>query len=426
MIVHYFENNNRNVHGTAKKFNIQPKQLRDWSNKKGTLLTTAPHISEKRANGNAITRKIITNKTILLSKSPEFLANNPGNAGFKFSPKWLDGFLGKYDLSEHCRTTVVQQLPSDLIEKQNIFLSYVMYLRIHNKYELKYIGNMDETPMWFDLPSNTTINQKGAKMVNIRMTDYEQSSFTVILACMADDSFRGHIVDSVKNRLVKKNTNMAVIFGGCTSKLQPLDVVINKNFKSKVRDRYNNWMISNIHAFTLTGKIKRPSYSTVTTWVKESWDEISEDLIQRSFKSCGISTNLDGSEDDCIGDHDSLLDRDNKMIENSDDSTDENYEEYAEEVDYENKWNIEVDQKEDQEEDNDENEGKGEDSGNYNYQDSDDEEIRHRLKKLNKIYKMETDNEEISVGIREQEQDTKQILLRSLVSNLLIEAILEV
>jgi hypothetical protein len=36
------------------------------------------------------------------------------------------------------------------------------------------------------LPSNTTINQKGAKMVSIRTTGHERSSFTVILACMAD------------------------------------------------------------------------------------------------------------------------------------------------------------------------------------------------------------------------------------------------
>jgi hypothetical protein len=171
-----------------------------------------------------------------------------------------------------------------------------MYLRIHNKYEIKYMGNMDEMPMWFDLPSNTTINQKGAKTVSIRTTGHEWSSFTVILACMANgtklpavcifklknvlketfphdiyiranekvwvneqemlwwvenvwtsknhfgnlrsmlilDSFCGHIVNSVKNRLVEKNTNIAVIPGGCTSKLQPLDVAINKSFKSKV------------------------------------------------------------------------------------------------------------------------------------------------------------------------------------------------
>ncbi|CAB4430269.1 unnamed protein product [Rhizophagus irregularis] len=143
IIVHYYENNNRSIHGTTKIFDIQPKQLRDWKNKKGTLLTTASHvaklhqgkparypkleddlfawISEKKANENAVTQKLITNKAISLSKSPESLANNPDIVGFKFSNKWLDGFLGRYDLSERCRTTVAQQLPSDLIEKQNIF-----------------------------------------------------------------------------------------------------------------------------------------------------------------------------------------------------------------------------------------------------------------------------------------------------------------
>jgi len=43
-------------------------------------------------------------------------------------------------------------------------------------------------------------------------------------------------------------------------------------------------MISNIHAFTPTGKIKRPSYSTVATWVKESWDEVDETLSEDLLK----------------------------------------------------------------------------------------------------------------------------------------------
>src|SRR6266542_7090173 len=63
-----------------------------------------------------------------------------------------------------------------------------MYLRIHNKYLLKYIANMDETPIRFDLPSNTTINQKGTKTVNIHTTDHKHISFTVVLGCMADST----------------------------------------------------------------------------------------------------------------------------------------------------------------------------------------------------------------------------------------------
>jgi hypothetical protein len=144
-------------------------------------------------------------------------------------------------------------------------------------------------------------------------------------------------------------------------------------------------MISNIHAFTLMGKIKRPSYSTIATWVKESWDKVDEDLIQRSFKSCGILTNIDGLKDDCIFDDNSLLDKNNEVLENFDNSTDENYEEYPEETNYENKWDIKVGQKED----NDKSESEEEaGDANYNYQDSDDEEMRHRLDELRKIYKV--------------------------------------
>jgi 5-formaminoimidazole-4-carboxamide-1-beta-D-ribofuranosyl 5'-monophosphate synthetase len=46
------------------------------------------------------------------------------------------------------------------------------------------------------------------------------------------DSFRAHLTDAVKKELRKKNVVQAVIPGGCTSKLQPLDVSINKPFKA--------------------------------------------------------------------------------------------------------------------------------------------------------------------------------------------------
>ena len=114
MVINFLENNNGNVHGTAKKFNIESKQVHDWSKKKEKMLETAPHvlkvhpgkftkysnleddlfswIIEKRENRNAVTRKLITCKAISLSKNREVLLNNPGIAGFKFSSKWLDGF----------------------------------------------------------------------------------------------------------------------------------------------------------------------------------------------------------------------------------------------------------------------------------------------------------------------------------------------
>ena len=48
------------------------------------------------------------------------------------------------------------------------------------------------------------------------------------------NSFHDHTISFVINKLVEKNTNIAIIPGGCTSKLQLLDNAVNKSFKSKV------------------------------------------------------------------------------------------------------------------------------------------------------------------------------------------------
>lgn len=164
-------------------------------------------------------------------------------------------------------------------------------------------------------------------------------------------------------------------------------------------------MLANDHAFTATGKIKRPSYSTVATWVKESWDDVSVDLIKKSFKCCGVSTKLDGSEDNQLFDYDKVLDSDEEI------EGPEGNEEYPEEDYHENDWNIgnrpsEINDKVD-DEDSDENgesvvdnrrkekgqdkgKGKGKEKENETedeYSSSDDEDIRRIEVELKKKYK---------------------------------------
>ena len=59
---------------------------------------------------------------------------------------------------------------------------------------------------------------------------------------------------------------------------------------------------------TPAGRIKRPSYATVTDWVKKAWDEIDGELIRGAFKCCGISVKEDGTEDELIFDSERLDD----------------------------------------------------------------------------------------------------------------------
>ena len=62
-------------------------------------------------------------------------------------------------------------------------------------------------------------------------------------------------------------------------------------------------MINEVHEMT---RIKRPLYSTVATWVKQSWEDIDVELIKTSFKCCGISLAGDDQESNWLFNTDQL------------------------------------------------------------------------------------------------------------------------
>ena len=59
-------------------------------------------------------------------------------------------------------------------------------------------------------------------------------------------------------------------------------------------------MVSGDHTFTAAGNMHAASLTTVCKWVVKSWDNISIESVQKSFKKCGISNAMDGTEDDLL------------------------------------------------------------------------------------------------------------------------------
>lgn len=113
------------------------------------------------------------------------------------------------------------------------------------------------------------------------------------------DSFRGHLTESVKCQVrTVHNTDLCVIPGGCTSKLQPADVSWNRPFKSKLAEMYDEWMFNGPVDKTKFGNSRPPSKAPLLRWIKHAWDSISPDMIRKSCKKCGITCALDGTEDD--------------------------------------------------------------------------------------------------------------------------------
>uniref|UniRef100_T1IMM1 HTH CENPB-type domain-containing protein n=1 Tax=Strigamia maritima TaxID=126957 RepID=T1IMM1_STRMM len=118
------------------------------------------------------------------------------------------------------------------------------------------------------------------------------------------DAYRYHISDSTKTYFDKYNALMAVIPAGLTKYVQASDACWKKPFKSLLDDCYNEWISGNEDkVYTEDGNVKLPSCSVVATWVKRAWDSLSTDFIANSFKVCGLTTSIDGSEDhlvDCL------------------------------------------------------------------------------------------------------------------------------
>ena len=84
------------------------------------------------------------------------------------------------------------------------------------------------------------------------------------------DSFRAHLTESVKEALQRRKIDVAVIPGGLTPVLQPLDKCLNKPFKDHVKTKYLSWMVTGPFEFTPAGKKKAPSRNQVLRWIKQS------------------------------------------------------------------------------------------------------------------------------------------------------------
>ena len=82
---------------------------------------------------------------------------------FKTSNRWMFAFMKRYNLSQQRRTKISQKLPSQTNELLENFRQFIVRLRTEKLFQLSNILNMDETPVWFDMAGNFTINQKGEK-----------------------------------------------------------------------------------------------------------------------------------------------------------------------------------------------------------------------------------------------------------------------
>ena len=122
------------------------------------------------------------------------------------------------------------------------------------------------------------------------------------------DSFSAHKdEDIIKYLLEELDTEVAVIPGGCTSVLQPLDVGINKPVKDRLRKAFQEWSVERLvnstgilficfiyileKTETKSGYIRGPERSDLIKWVGDAWRDISEEIIINAFMKSKLLEN---------------------------------------------------------------------------------------------------------------------------------------
>ena len=249
--------------------------------------------------------------------------------------------LQKYNFVLRRPSHIGQRLPLDYENKITVFLKDTISkrkeLNIDEK-NLHLLVNTDETPVFFDAPFYSTIDQKGKKDIKIQTAGYEKERISVILACNAIGEKLPPLVifkgvpgkriekDLSKNALVKNkklyalcqpnswctsdifkfwlkeiyikyqlstkkkclliydqapshkndeiiaymnNNNLNYLFipAGLTSKLQPLDISVNKVFKNSYKKKYTEYVVTQSENFF--NGVKKPSREDILNWINE-------------------------------------------------------------------------------------------------------------------------------------------------------------
>jgi hypothetical protein len=223
------------------------------------------------------------------------------------------------------------------------------------------MANLDETRVVLDLYSYKTINYKGDKFVPVETTNSERKAYTVVL-CVFDDGTKLPpliIFDGMGTRILPslKTRNSEVVFSGkerssymnskvfkywweevwykqtddqtrsetiffldssgsthktytpfdttlqffpanSTSRLQPLDLGVNKPFKDNIKLSWEKWMANNKEDRTKKGYRRSVSRNDFICWVEKSWDKISATTVINSFNA--IKNGLTEIDDDLI------------------------------------------------------------------------------------------------------------------------------
>ena len=296
-------------------------------------------ILEKRLKRHPISFKQIINQAKV------FAIDFPQAQTFVASNGWFDNFIQRANFS-HRRASKksAENNKSQLVKSQQITGYLAALTSLLHIFPPHMILNMDEIPASIDMEREVTYDFSG-----IANTGHDKDCYTVTLTIAADgtrlptyvifkrlkkcpnvmhtenlvlttsdsgfmseslmvdyvdnilvpyskgeplllilDEFSAHKCQGTLDLFKRNNITPILIPGGYTWCLQPLDVTINKPFKTHLRDVYSEWF-STSDRVTKAGNIARPNWQETVDFVDYATQKMETTHIRQSFVLCGVN-----------------------------------------------------------------------------------------------------------------------------------------
>ena len=139
-------------------------------------------ILDRRSKGLCVSRVLIMKKTTIIYSNME--DNN--DAEFSASRGWCENFMRRNGLSLRRKTFVCQKDPEMVISKLIAYVLRIRRLRLQHNYTMGNIYAMDETPVWSNMASSSTVDKTGSKTGPLKSTGHKKSCVSVRLTAQGN------------------------------------------------------------------------------------------------------------------------------------------------------------------------------------------------------------------------------------------------
>ncbi|KAI2512695.1 pogo transposable element with KRAB domain [Fragilaria crotonensis] len=102
-----------------------------------------------------------------------------------------------------------------------------------------------------------------------------------ILPILFLDSYRCHMMASVVGMIQDLGVEVEHIPGGCTSLCQPVDIGVNKPFKNRIRQQWEEWMIAEGLA---NGTTSPPTRENIIEWTRIATNSMPSQMIKNAWR----------------------------------------------------------------------------------------------------------------------------------------------